>query len=56
MTAIEWIEKAQETIRHAMVSSDYKLNNIQRIEDAMKYLNEAKELLKEKACNLTGHI
>ena len=49
MTAIELIEKAQEIIRYAMVGSDYKLNNVQRIEDVIKYLNEAKELLKGKA-------
>lgn len=45
MTAIEWIELAQERIQQATVS-DWRFNNVNEIQEAMKYLNEAKELIK----------
>ena len=47
MTAIEWIEKAQEVIKSA-IACDYKFSSGVKIDDAIKYLNEAKELIKEK--------
>ena len=46
MTAIEWIELAQERIRAAGVT-DYRFNNIGNIMDAIKFLNEAKVLINE---------
>jgi len=46
MTAIEWIELAQERIRAAGVT-DYRFNNIGKIMDAIKFLNEAKALISE---------
>lgn len=46
MTAIEWIEKAQEVIKSAVVG-DYRFSNAVKIDNAIKYLNEAKELIKE---------
>ena len=46
MTAIEWIELAQERIRAAGVT-DCRFNNIGKIDDAIKFLNEAKVLISE---------
>jgi len=46
MTAIEWIELAQERIRDAGVT-DWRFNNIDKIMDAIKFLNEAKALINE---------
>ena len=46
MTAIEWIELAQDIIRDAGVT-DYKFNNIGKINDAIRFLNEAKILIGE---------
>ena len=46
MTAIEWISLAQEKIRSAAVS-DWRFNNVQDIEAAVKCLNEAKVLINE---------
>ena len=47
MTAIEWIELAQEKIRNAAFSSAWRFNNVPDIEDALKCLNEAKALINE---------
>ena len=47
MTAIEWIDRAQDKIRNAAVSSDWRFNNAPDVEDAIKYLNEAKALINE---------
>jgi len=47
MTAIEWIELAQEKIRNAAVSSDWRFNNAPAIEESIIYLNEAKALINE---------
>ena len=44
MTAIQWIELAQDRISHELLSSAYP-HNIQRLEDAIKFLNEAKVLI-----------
>ena len=46
MTAIEWIELAQDRIR-AVGVWDHKFNNIDNIDKAVKYLNEAKALINE---------
>ena len=46
MTAIEWIELAQERIIQAYVT-DHKFNNVGYIDEALKYLNEAKALINE---------
>ena len=46
MTAIEWIELAQKRIIQAYVT-DYRFNNAERIDEALKYLNEAKILIEE---------
>lgn len=45
MTAIEWIEKAQEVIMFAVVR-DYRFNNVGKIGDAIKCLDEAKKLMR----------
>ena len=47
MTAIEWIDRAQDKIRNAAVSSDWRFNNVPAIEEVIKYLNEAKALINE---------
>ena len=52
MTAIEWIELAQERIRDAGVT-DYRFNNIGKIMDAIKFLNEAKILIGEHQTGLS---
>ena len=46
MTAIEWIELAQERIKEAVVW-DHRFNNIDNVDKALKYLNEAKILINE---------
>ena len=46
MTAIEWIELAQDRISAAIVW-DHRFNNIDNIDKALKYLNEAKVLIGE---------
>ena len=51
MTAIEWIELAQERIRNAGVT-DCRFNNIGKIDDAIKFLNEAKILINEPQTDL----
>ena len=48
MTAVEWIEQAQVLIERSVIHTEL-LTNVGKIENAMKCLNEAKELLKEKA-------
>ena len=48
MTAIEWIDRAQEKIRNAAFSSDWQFNNVPDVEDAIKCLNEAKALIMVK--------
>ena len=52
MTAIEWIELAQERIKEAVVW-DYRFNNIDNIDKALKYLNEAKALINEHQTGLS---
>ena len=52
MTAIEWIELAQDRIRDAGVT-DYKFNNIGKINDAIRFLNEAKVLIIEESLKTT---
>jgi len=52
MTAIEWIELAQDRIRDAGVT-DYRFNNIGKIDDAIKFLNEAKVLIGEHQTGLS---
>ena len=51
MTAIEWIELAQDRIRAAGVT-DCRFNNIGKIDDAIKFLNEAKILINEPQTDL----
>lgn len=46
MTAIEWIELAQEKIKDA-ACPDWRFNNIACIQEAIKCLNEAKAIIKE---------
>ena len=52
MTAIEWIELAQDRIRAAIVW-DHRFNNIDNIDKALKYLNEAKVLIGEHQLGLS---
>ena len=52
MTAIQWIELAQDRISHELLSSAYP-HNIQRLEDAIKFLNEAKVLINEHQADLS---
>jgi len=52
MTAIEWIELAQDRIRDAKVTG-YRWNNIDNIDKALKYLNEAKVLIIEESLKTT---
>jgi len=52
VTAIEWIELAQERIMDAGVT-DYRFNNIDNIDKAVKYLNEAKILIEEHQTGLS---
>ena len=52
MTAIEWIELAQERIINAGVT-DCRFNNIGKIDDAIKFLNEAKILIGEHQLGLS---
>ena len=52
MTAIEWIELAQDRIRAAIVW-DHRFNNIDNIDKALKYLNEAKILIGEHQLGLS---
>ena len=52
MTAIEWIELAQDRIRDAKVTG-YRWNNIDNIDKALKYLNEAKILIGEHQTGLS---
>ena len=51
MTATEWIELAQERIINAGVT-DCRFNNIGKIDDAIKFLNEAKILINEPQTDL----
>ena len=51
MTATEWIELAQERIINAGVT-DCRSNNIGKIDDAIKFLNEAKILINEPQTDL----
>ena len=53
MTAIELIELAQEKIRNAAVSSDWWVDNIGNLHEAIKYLNEAKILIGEHQTGLS---
>ena len=46
MTAIEWIDLAQDRLRRELVSSAIPCN-IEPLEDAIKFLNEAKALISE---------
>ena len=52
VTAIEWIELAQDRIRDAKVTG-YRWNNIDNIDKALKYLNEAKILIGEHQLSLS---
>ena len=52
MTAIEWIELAEEQIKNAYVT-DYRFNNIGNIGQALKCLNEAKTLISEDQTGLS---
>ena len=52
MTAIEWIELAQDRIRDAGVT-DCRFNNIGKIDDAIRFLNEAKVLIIEESLKTT---
>ena len=52
MTAIEWIELAQELIKDAKVTG-YRWNYIDNIDKALKYLNEAKILIGEHQLGLS---
>ena len=52
MTAIELIELSQERISHELLSSACT-HNIQRLEDAIKFLNEAKVLINEHQADLS---
>ena len=52
MTAIEWIELAQERIELAVVA-DYRFNNIKNIDEALEFLNEAKALINEQQIALS---
>ena len=52
MTAIEWIELAQDRIKAAKVTG-YRWNNIDNIDKALKYLNEAKILIGEHQTGLS---
>jgi len=51
VTATEWIELAQERIINAGVT-DCRFNNIGKIDDAIKFLNEAKILINEPQTDL----
>ena len=51
MTAIEWIELAQERIIQAYVT-DHRFNNVGYIGEALEYLNEAKALIHEHQTGL----
>ena len=55
MTAVEWIELAQDRIRDAGVT-DCRFNNIGKIDDAIKFLNKAKVLIEEHQTGLFGKI
>ena len=52
MTAIEWIELAQDRISAAIVTG-YTWNNIDNIDKALKFLNEAKILINEHQAGLS---
>jgi len=52
MTAIELIELAQDRIR-AVYVTDWRFNNTQNINEALKCLNEAKVLIGEHQTGLS---